>query len=68
MSEFRAFVHGLIYKTEHLLLGDLLFTCTISKLLPTINLVQIKDNVINHYTGWNFLQDIQNPSLVDGAV
>jgi hypothetical protein len=68
MSEFRAFVHGLTYKTEHLLLGDLLFICTISKSLPTINLVQIKDNVINRRTGWNFLQDIQNLSLVNDTV
>jgi superfamily II DNA or RNA helicase len=68
MSEFRAFVHGLTYETEHLLLGDLLFTRTISKPLPTIDLVQIKDNVIDRRTGWNFLQDIRNPSLVDGAV
>jgi hypothetical protein len=51
MSEFRVFVYGLMYKTEHLLLGDLLFTCTISKPLPTIDLVQIKDNVINYRTG-----------------
>jgi hypothetical protein len=51
MLEFRAFFYGLTYKTEHLLLGDLLFICTIFKPLSTINLVQIKDNVINYRIG-----------------
>ena len=67
MPEFRAFVHGLSYKAERLLLQELLFTRTISRPVPTIDLIQIKDNVIDHRTGWNFLQDVRNSSLINGA-
>ena len=67
MPEFWAFVHGLLYKAERLLLQELLFTRMISRPIPTIDLIQIKDNVINHHTEWNFLQDVRNSSLINGV-
>jgi hypothetical protein len=67
MPEFRAFVHGLTHETERLLLDDLLFARTISGPIPTVDLIQVKDNVVDRRMGWNFLQDLRNPSLADGA-
>jgi hypothetical protein len=67
MPEFRAFVHGLSYEVERLLLQELLFTHTVSRLIPTINLVQVKDNVIDRRPGWNFLQDGRNSFIINGV-
>jgi hypothetical protein len=51
MSEFRTFVYGLAYEIERLLLHDLLFARTIIESILIINLMKIKDNIINYYIG-----------------
>ena len=65
MPEFRAFVHNLSYKVERLLLQELLFTCIVSGPILTIDLIQVKDNVIDRRTGWNFLQNMRNSLMIN---
>ena len=47
MTEFRVFVHDLLYETDRLLLQKLFFTRMISESLFNIDLTQVKNNVVD---------------------
>ena len=67
MVEYRTFVHGLVHEVERLLLDELLFARTVTESIPTVNITQLKDNVLDDRTGFSFLQDVRNSTLIDGA-